>query len=108
MARSNTKALSGRDPANKPATHGVMTPEFFNEASTYKLSLDRHGMNLSMSNGGKFGNPIAESNDRPGDVKDAINGPEGGTRGYGREGRPGKQDGPREYPSGCHMKGYGR
>jgi hypothetical protein len=85
-----------------------MTLEFFNEASTYKLSRDRQGMNLATSQGGKFGNSCAESNDRPGDCKDAINGPSGGTRGYGREGRPGMQDGPRELPSGVGMKGYGR
>lgn len=108
MTRSNTKALSGRDPANVPATHGRMTLEFFNEASTSRLSSDRQGMNLATSRGGKFGDVNAEDNDRPGDVSDAINGPQGGTRGYGREGRLGKQDGPREYPSGCHLKGYGR
>ena len=114
--KNNTKALAGRNPANSPKTHGIMTPEFFNEASTYRQSLDRQGMNLATSNGSKFGNVLAEDNDGPSDVSDAINGYAGQRRGYGRglcsdspsEKRVQKDLGPGEYPSGCHMKGYGR
>jgi hypothetical protein len=77
-----------------------MTPEFFNGASTYRMSMDRHGMNLAMSNGGKFGNTLAESNDRPSDVSEAINGDPECRIGAGIE-ENWKQ-------SGTGLKGYGR
>jgi hypothetical protein len=116
--RSDTKALASRDPANKPDTHAIMTVEYFNGASTYRQSMDRQGMSLSIQKGslsnpagetpGRFEKSIAEENDRPSDVSMAINGSQEGSRGYGRQGRPGMQDGPKECASGTHMKGYGR
>ncbi len=98
--KSDTRALTGRDPANRPETHAVMTPEFFNGASTYRMSLDRQGMSLGLQHGGRFGNPTAESNDKPGDVNEAINGPDQEVRGMTCE-----RD---KKPSGQGLKGYGR
>lgn len=98
--KSDTKALTGRSPVNNPVTHAVMTPEFFNGASTYRTSMDRHGMNLGMDHSGRFGNPTAESNDQSGDVSRAVNGPDQEVRGMTCE-----ED---KKPSGTGMKGYGR
>jgi hypothetical protein len=116
--RSDTRALTTRDPANNPETHGVMNLEYYQGASTYRSSLDRQGMNLSIQKGslanpststpGRYEKSIAEENDQKGDVQAAINGypcPQE----YGRPGRVGRiVDETPKIPSGQGLKGYGR
>lgn len=116
--RSDTRALATRNPANSPATHAVMSLEYYQGASTYKSSLDRQGMNLDVRKGlmtdpstsapGRYEKSLAEENDKPSDVSEAINGypcPQE----YGRPGRVGRVvDSKPKIPSGQGLKGYGR